>query len=417
MIRRHLTPAIETALADTPVVLLQGPRQSGKSTLVQSLADHVGSPRPYVTLDDATELAAARRDPEAFIAAHERVTIDEVQRAPELFPAIKRFVDRDRRPGRFLLTGSANILLLPKLSESLAGRMEILMLSPLSQRECEKHEGSIVDDWFAGEDANDAKSRSSRRRVNDLWPRVLAGGFPEARERTAQRRSAWFASFVSTLLQRDVREFASLDALTAMPRLLSLLASRVGGLVNIAELGRSLQIPHTTLTRYLTMLEALFLLRPLPAWSTNLGKRLVKSSKLFLVDSGLVAHLRGADAGRLKDDGLLRGALLENFVVQEITAQASWSAAQPSIFHYRTPQNREVDLVLERANGEIVGVEVKSAASVQDSDFDGLRSLEADAKKRFVHGIVLYAGESAVQFGKRMSAVPVDALWNSQPRN
>lgn len=199
-----------------------------------------------------------------------------------------------------------------------------------------------------------------------------------------------------------------------MPRLLALLASRVGSLINVAELGRSLQIPHTTLTRYLTMLEALFLLRPLPAWSTNLGKRLVKSSKLFLVDSGFVAHLRGAEAGRLENDGLLRGALLENFVVQEVAAQASWSSSRPSVFHYRTPQNREVDIVLERASGEIVGIEVKSAASVHGADFEGLRSLADDAGDRFVRGIVLYAGRSIVTFGPRLIAAPVDVLWCSK---
>jgi uncharacterized protein len=413
MIRRNLQQHILTSLGDTPIVLLQGPRQSGKSTLVQSLAASPDDPRPYITLDDTTVLAAARSDPEAFVMQHERVAIDEVQRAPELFPALKRSVDRDRRPGRFLLTGSANILLLPRLSESLAGRIEILSLAPLAQRECAGLNGSCIDELFADSALSTPRSTSDEIDADDLWSRVLAGGFPEARERSLERRSAWFGSFVSTLLQRDVRDFASLDALTAMPRLLALLASRVGSLVNVAEMGRTLAIPHTTLNRYLTMLEALFLMQPLPAWSTNLGKRLVKSSKLFLADSGLAAYLRGADADRLDSDGLMRGALLENFIVNEVAAQASWSSTRPALFHYRTPQNREVDIVLERRSGEVVGIEVKSAATVNGADFDGLRSLEADTDGRFVRGILLYTGESIVPFGPRMSAVPLSWLWRS----
>ena len=292
MYRRNCEPELTAALTDTPVVLLNGARQTGKSTLATNLA--TGTPRTLVTLDDATALAAATQRSQGFIARlGARAVIDEAQKAPGLFPAIKLSVDRDRQPGRFLLTRYANILMLPRLSESLAGRMETLTLEPLSQGELHARE-TFIDALFAGDVSMSAAAGPNPKEL------VIAGGYPEALGRApGKRRDAWFAAYLTALLQRDVRDLANIEGLTDMPRLLTLLAGRVGGLLNMSELSRSTAIPQTSLKRYLTLLKATFLFRPLPAWSANLGKRLIKSPKIHLIDAGLTAHLAGHTAESL----------------------------------------------------------------------------------------------------------------------
>ncbi len=406
MYRRHCESDLYAALADTPVVLVSGARQTGKSTLVAALAAE--PPPAYVTLDDATALAAATADPQGFLAGlGERAVIDEVQKAPGLFPAIKLAVDKDRRPGRFLLTGSANVLLLPRISESLAGRMEILTLEPLSQGELAGRRESFVDAVFAGELPQLAAADG-----RPLVQTVLAGGYPEALTRApGKRRDAWFAAYVTALIRRDVRDLANIDGLTDMPRLLGLLAGRVGNLLNMSELSRGTGIAHSTLKRYLTLLEATFLFRPLPAWSANLGKRIVKSPKIHLIDSGLAAHLAGHSAESLARNPVHLGGLLETFVVGELRKQAAWSDTRVGLFHYRTAAGREVDLVLEDASGRIVGIEVKSAGSVCAKDFAGLDALGEDCGGRMRAAVVLYGGEQAVSFGAGRMAIPVSGLW------
>jgi predicted AAA+ superfamily ATPase len=410
MYRRNIEPEITAVLADTPVVLLNGARQTGKSTLVTRLAKATSA--SLVTLDDATALAAAADDPQGFVAGlGERIVIDEVQKAPGLFPAIKLAVDADREPGRFLLTGSANVLMLPRISESLAGRMEILTLEPLSQGELRSRRESFIDALFAGDlPPLLGNSDTSLREI------VIAGGYPEAVGRArGKRRDAWFAAYVSALLQRDVRDLANIEGLTDMPRLLSLLAGRVGGLLNMSELSRSTGIAHTTLKRYLTLLEATFLFRPLPAWSSNLGKRLIKSPKIHLIDSGLAAHLAGHTVESLARNPLHFGGLLETFVVAELRKQAVWSEARVSLFHYRTTTGREVDVVIEDAAKRLVGLEIKASHSVTAKDFAGLDALEQDAGGRLQRAVVLYAGERAVSFGSGKSAIPISALWRCTP--
>ena len=299
MLHRNVTPELRDALADTPVVLLNGARQTGKSTLARALAPDAfpGGPAAYVTLDDATALAAATDDPDGFVRGLDGpVILDEVQRAPELFRAVKAEVDRDRRPGRFLLTGSADVMLLPVASESLAGRMEVVTLWPLSQGEIEGRTERFVDAVF--EDALPPAPGSSGEPV---WTRLARGGYPEAAEREdARRRSRWFGSYVTTILQRDVRDLARIEGLSEMPRLLALVAARTATLLNVAELSRSSGLPASTLKRYLTLLQATFLVRELPAWSTNRSKRLVKSPKLLVADSGLAAHLVGFEGGGVR---------------------------------------------------------------------------------------------------------------------
>ncbi len=407
MFPRNIESELRAALSDTPVVLLNGARQTGKSTLVTALSKDLGA--TYVTLDDATVLSAASTDPAGFLKGlGASAVIDEVQKIPALFPAIKTLVDADRRPGRFLLTGSANVLMLPKISESLAGRMEIITLYPLSQGELLGRSGRFVDGLFAAE-----LPRLPKEKIRyDLADLVLAGGYPEAVQRPAgKRREAWFASYITAILQRDVRDLAHLEGLTEMPRLLALLAARVGGLLNMSELSRSSGIAHTTLKRYLSLLEATFLLQPLPAWSANLGKRLIKSPKIHLVDTGLCAHLTGLTKQRLTSDLTAFGPLLESFVVGELRKQATWSESRLKLYHYRTTAGREVDVVLEDAAGRLVGVEVKATATATKKDFAGLQSLMEDTGKRFVRGLVLHNGEEAVSFGEHQMALPISAIW------
>ena len=408
MLLRHAAARLRTALADRPVVLLHGARQVGKTTLARGPAG-ASRPVPYVTLDDLTALSAARADAAGFLAGFDGpVVIDEVQRVPDLFIAIKAAVDRDRTPGRFLLTGSANVLFVPHMSESLVGRMEIVPLWPLSQGEIEGRVEGFVDASFA---APPPVLAAPPRRVG-LVPRVLRGGYPEAVAiRLAGRRRSWFEAYLTTLLSRDVRDLANIEGLTELPRLLALIAARPMALLNYAELVRSAGLAQSTLKRYFALLEAVFLVRTVPPWHANIGKRLVKTPKVLLCDSGLAAHLMGIDAARLAQDRGLFGGLLESFVAMEIVKQIGWSKAAPALYHFRTHEGDEVDLVLEHRSGALVGIEVKSAATVTGGDFKGLRALAEAAGRRFHRGVVLYAGAEVVPFGPRLHAVPIEALW------
>jgi len=410
VIPRHVTPAIVRALRDTPVVLLNGPRQSGKSTLAHAVAD-TEWPARYLTLDDAVTLAAAHRDPAGFVdGLRSPSVIDEVQLVPDLFRAIKRAVDRHRRPGRFLLTGSANVLLLPRLSESLAGRVEILTLHPFSAGEIDRTEETFVDAVFR--ESFEPCSTAAMDRAA-LLGRMLVGGYPEVVHRAEpERRRAWFGAYVTTVLQRDVREMAAIEGLSQMPRLLALLAAQSGSLLNIASLSRDTGLSQPTLKRYLTLLEATFLFQPLLPWAANLGKRLTKTPKAFLNDSGLLGYLLG-----LEPEDLVRGvvpsagSLVETFVLQEIRKQVSWSRTRPSVFFYRTAAGREVDIVLEDRRRRIVGIEVKASATVGASDFKGLEDLAQSVGERFHRGILLHAGDDAVPAGRALHAMPIGALW------
>ncbi len=405
---RHLLSRVRVAQADRAVVLLNGARQVGKSTLARALAAESGA--RYVTLDDATVAAGARGDPEGFVGGvTSPIVLDEVQRAPDLFLAIKASVDRDRRPGRFLLTGSANALLLPQLAEALVGRMEIVTLWPLSQGEITGSVEGFVDALFG---AVAPAIRPVKPGGRSLTDRILRGGYPEA-VTTADddRRSAWFSAYVTTLLARDVRELARIDTLTDLPRLVSLVAARPMALLNYAELARAVGLPQTTLKRYMSLLQTVFLVRTLPPWHGNLGKRLVKTPKILFTDAGLAAHLMGLDRARIQVDRTLLGGVLESFGVMEIEKQIGWSATSPAMYHFRSHAGDEVDLVLEQRSGTIAGIEVKSAATVTASDFKGLRSLADAIGPRFHRGIVLYTGREVVPFGPRLFAVPVEAIW------
>lgn len=408
MLERAITPLVLEALEDTPVVLLQGARQVGKSTLAQAILS-VHPDGRYLSLDDPAVRRAAEVDPVGFVTQSKHLMIlDEIQHAPGLFQVIKAAVDQDRRPNRFLLTGSANVLVLPRLSDSLAGRMELLTLEGLSQTELRGTQANLVDRLFAG----DPPMRQLPCDRAALLQAVLTGGFPEIQNRPlGRRRSQWFESYLQTLLQRDLRDLSEIEGITQMPRILELVAVRSAGLLNMAELSRTLGLPMNTLKRYLGLLETLFILTALPAWSSPLGKRLVKSPKLLIRDTGLMAHLMGVEAERLRATPDLMGGLLETFVAGELRKLIGCAANRVKLFHYRTLPGKEVDFVLERADGEIVGLEVKASATPEAKDFRGLQDLAETAGPAFLRGIVLYTGAEILPFGRNLWAVPLSSLW------
>ena len=408
---RHIAPLLIDALSDTPVVLINGARQSGKSTLVQSLGASTGALRQYLTLDDVVVLNAARSDPAGFVNGLQgAVTLDEVQRVPELFLAIKAAVDRQRQPGRFLLTGSADVMLLPGMADSLAGRMEVLSLWPLSSAEIADSAAlNRADALFFGDWSALAVPPCER---GDLIARLLAGGFPDAVTRTsARRREAWFDSYVQAILMRDVRELANIEQLTAIPNLLQLLATRSGTLLNFAELSRTAALAQSTLKRYFALLEMLFLVVRLPSWERNPGKRLVKAPKVFLPDSGLLNHFMAATSESLASKPGLPGAAVETFVLTELLKHLAFSVQRLSLWHYRTQTNIEVDFILENRLGQITGIEVKAGATVDGKDFKGLRHLQETEPGIFQRGIVLYGGREVVPFGENLWAVPLSVWW------
>ncbi len=411
MYKRNITRPLLDALADRPVVVLHGARQTGKSWLAQ-LVGGGSHPAEYLTLDDPAVLTAATSDAAGFIQSLRRnAIIDEVQRAPQLFVAIKASVDRSREAGRFLLTGSANIWRIPRLSESLAGRMEILTLWPLSQGEIEGIREEFIDVVFSD-------NAPPLRRVpvdrDDILKRILTGGYPEALALPAARRARWFASYITAILQRDVRELAQrIERLSELPRLLTALAGRTATLLNVAELSRASGMPERTVLRYLTLLEATFLVSRVPAWTANLRKRLLKTPKVVMIDTGLAAYLQNVDARRLRAEPALLGPLLETFVITELLKQQTWSTTEPEVTHFHTAHGEEADVVLD-AQGRLVGIEVKAAASVSPDDFRGLRAMAASTGRRFHRGILLYLGDTAVAVGPQLYALPLPALWQAR---
>lgn len=400
MHHRKIKERLLEALSDSPVVLLNGARQTGKSTLALSFIPDIH----YLTLDDPAVLAAAKADPFGFIATFEQpVCLDEVQRAPELFLAIKAEVDKDRKPGRFLLTGSANVLMLPQIADSLAGRMEIIELWPLAQSEINNHDSSLIDQIFAADfEPFYAFNRDA------FIQSLCKGGYPEASKRnTERRREAWFDNYLATILQRDVKDLAQIEGLTELPKLVDLLAIRSGGLLNFTELSRSTGIAQTTLKRYMALLETLFLVRQVPAWASNLGKRLQKSPKLFLSDYGLMAHLQGLNESQISSSLGLPGSLVEAFIHAELAKHQSWANIYTKLMHYRTSTGVEVDFVLENRQKQLVGIEVKAAATVTNKDLNGLRHLRDTTPDQFKKGILVYTGENVVNFDQQLVALPI----------
>lgn len=404
---RFLRPAVEAALSDTRVVVIQGARQVGKSTLAgQILRGRAGA--RFVTLDDPEVLAAARADPVTFVRHDGLLAIDEIQRAPELLLPIKARVDADPRPGQFLLTGPAHLLSLPRVSDALAGRLEIVELWPLSQGEIGGRREAFIDRLFERRAESATPTPIGREEV---FTRACAGGFPEARRRRGARRTAWFTAYLHTFATRDVRDLQDIEHVRRLRALLALLAARVGSPLNVDDLGRDARLASSTTRRYVDLLEAAYLLLRLPAWSTNRSQRVASSPKCYPADAGLCAHLLGLEPTELARPGAAAGPVLETFVVTELRKQLGWSTTRVELHHLRTRDGPEVDVVLEDPAGRVAGVEVKSSATVGARDFAGLRWLRARAGASFTQGVVLYTGEHVLPFGPDLWALPLPALW------
>jgi predicted AAA+ superfamily ATPase len=406
MFARWIAPRMTEAMADTPVVLLAGPRQAGKTTLVRQVA-HGGGMR-YLTLDDGLTLLSAKEDPVGMIRSLDRVVIDEIQRAPQLLLAIKKSVDDDRRPGRFLLTGSANVMTLPNVADSLAGRMETLSLLPLSQSEIEGRSSNWLDMAFAGR----LPQPGSCTRTDSLVGRVLRGGYPEAISRaTGRRRTAWARQYLDALIQRDVRDVAGIDKLDQLPRFLRALAQTAGQMCNYSQLGAQVGLDGKTAARYIHVFEQMYLLKRVEVWARNRINRLVKTPKLQFIDAGLLTALLDLSAEEVDQNRTRFGHVLETFVFGELLKHTTTANDEYRLMYYRDADKVEVDLVVENTAGHVVGVEVKASATVKDTDLRGLRKLASLAGDDFKMGVLLYDGDETLPLGDRLWAAPLSTLW------
>lgn len=404
MLDRYISNRVKTALSDTPVVLINGPRQSGKTTFVQALKPDW----QYITFDDEAQLELARFDPVGFVnRLPDHVILDEVQRIPEIFRTIKLSVDNNRKPGRFLMTGSANILMLPKLSDSLAGRIETIALHPLSQCEIEQSRPSFVNMMF------ESKYPQSKQKPlrEELIERILRGGYPEAVFRNDElRRQQWHRKYLETLIQRDIKEISQLEKLDQLPKVLSSMANHTGQLLNKASLATLVGVSRTTIDRMLKLLDGIFLTNELDAWHNNRHLRLSKSNKVHVCDTGLACALLKISSKALTQDRKLLGQLLETFIFNELKQQANWDERFIDFYHFRDARKREVDIILEFESG-LYCIEVKAAETIQAKDFRTMKLLKENMNDKFKSGVVLYDGESVIVFGDDLFAVPISLLW------
>ena len=402
---RWIKPRIAEAMADTPVVLLAGPRQAGKTTLVRQVAEHG---LRYLTLDDELTLLSAREDPVGMIRSLDRAVIDEIQRAPALLLAIKKSVDEDRRPGRFLLTGSANLMALPTVTDSLAGRMETLSLLPLSQSEIAGQSRNWIDSVFTGQ----LPRPGSSARTDDLAGRVLRGGYPEAISRsTARRRTAWARQYLDAILARDVRDVAGIEKLDQLPRFLRALAQTAGQMCNYTQLGGQVGLDGKTAAKYISVFEHMYLLKRVDVWARNRLNRVVKAPKLQFIDAGLLATLLDLTPDEVEKDRTRFGNVLETFVFGELLKHTTTAESDYRLLYYRDADKVEVDVVIENAVGQVVGVEIKSAATIKEGDLRGLRKLAGLAGDSFKMGVLLYDGDETMPLSDGIWAAPLSTLW------
>jgi predicted AAA+ superfamily ATPase len=411
MYQRYIANSITEALKDTPVILINGARQTGKSTLCRQLIEKGNFDGQIMTMDDPTTLSAAQADPLGFLQdLSPHAIIDEVQRAPELFLSIKKLVDENRKGRRLILTGSADVMTLPQVADSLAGRIEIHNLWPLSQTEILNKRSKFLNTLIA----TDGRFQSHKNKWKDIIEAICAGGYPEALQReTEGRKAKWFESYIGAVLQKDIRNLANIEGLTQIPNILQLIGTRVGSTINMSDIARLSGVKNTTLQRYMALLEYVFLILKIPAWTPNIEGQFVKSPKIFINDTGLLSHLRGESVDSLLGNRTTAGAFLENFIVMEIIKQLSWSDLFLKPYHFSVHSGSEVDLVLEDRKKQLYGIEIKSTASVGQNDFKGLKRLAEIAGKKFQRGIVLYGGEHVVGgFGENLQAVPLSTVWS-----
>lgn len=403
---RHVESRLKESLADSPVVLIQGPRQCGKTTLVQTVGLSAGY--DYISFDDRAMCDAAEADPIGFVnALPSRIILDEAQKAPSLFSAIKLAVDRRRTAGRFILTGSVNVLQVREITDSLAGRMDIIELHPFSQSELERTEPRFLDALFSAQFTPLKKKDSPKQDLE----RIAAGGYPAALQRSDERRWAWYQNYIETLVQHDVPEFARIRSPETLSRLLALAAVQTAQLLSVNGLSSSFQISRNTVENYLSLLAKMFLLGKIPAWHSNQKKRLIKTPKLHIGDTGIACALMNLNPSALTYDTSQFGHILETFVFQELRRQASGHKKPHDFFHYREKDGTEVDIVIQRGAFDLAGIEVKASTTVSNRDFRSLRKLKTVAGKHFAGGALVYRGDRSLSFGDGLHAVPLRALW------
>ena len=404
---RWLTNKVLKGMSRSPAILLVGARQSGKSYLMKAVAKNKNI--HYATFDNLPTLASASNDPVGFIRSIPKPTIlDEIQRVPELFLPIKEDIDLHRIPGRYSLTGSANPLLVPKLGDSLAGRMLLYELYPLSQGEILGKAECFLDHVFSDRPA----FRSSHFNKTELLERMIRGGYPEVQSlQNHEERSEWADGYLSLILQKDIKDLANIEGFHQLPNLVLAIAAQVGSLLNYGNLAKDAQIPMTTLRRYFQLLHSLFIVHTLPSWSRNIKKRLVKSPKIFFVDTVILFQLLNMDINRLRESPRVLGKATENFVILELLKQTTWHTQKVTLSHFHTETHQEVDIILEHESGKVVGIEVKSSETVGIEDFQHFKMMKEAIQDDFFRGIVLYAGNQILTFGPDLFALPISSLW------
>ncbi|MCH2557683.1 MAG: ATP-binding protein [Alcanivorax sp.] len=409
---RFADSLLHDALEDSPVALIHGPRQCGKTTLAQSMGERRGY--HYISFDDDNQRQAAQADPVGFVRSlSEKVILDEIQRVPALFTSLKAEVDGHRRPGRFVLTGSANVLLLPTLADSLAGRMEVIRLRPLAHCEIAGQKPDFLQRLFQSDFSG---VQSGWRRLGETLPALICqGGYPAAiARRTETRRANWYRDYGQALIQRDIRELARIRNLGSLPKLLTLSAGQTARLFNTSELASPFSLSRPTIRDYLALLEQIFLIEQLEPWHNNRLSRLIKTPKLHLADTGLACALLGIGSHDLWHDKPLLGQMLETFIYQELRKQAGWHEQELHFCHYRDKDKLEVDIIIEQGR-QLAGIEIKAAATVTQGDFKGLKRLKDVTGERFAAGVVFYDGDTLLPFGERLFAVPIGILTPALP--
>ncbi len=413
MIERQLSALIEDSLKTFPIVYINGPRQTGKTTLVRHLAS-TSWPADYVSFDDFNQYRAAEANPERFIRSFSnRLILDEIQMVPRLFRILKILADEARSTnhatanGRYLLTGSANILALPELSDALVGRMRVLTLYPLSALEISRGKGDFLTRLMNGSFRLQTDHRSSH--VSEMIERAT---YPQVSSFNDSERRQWFDSYIATLLQRDVRQISDISKLTVLPNLLEVMAARTGGLINESDIARSVGQNAVTTKNYRTLLQMIYLTSDVRPWFRNIGKRIVKSPKSYFIDTSLLCFLQQIDIGKAEVlEPQKFGRVFENFVISELSKLISFANLPLNVYHFRTSDGKEVDVVLEQLGGKLAGIEIKGRDSVAETDFKGLKELEKQTGDDFVCGIVLYRGRQMLPYGNKFWAVPIEEMW------
>lgn len=420
LIPRRISPILIESIGEFPATFLSGARQCGKSTLARQLADKLPGNASYYTFDDARILEFASTDPQGFVESlHLPAIIDEVQLVENIGRAIKLVIDRRRRPGMFVLTGSAHLMVIPKLADALVGRLSVLTLYPFSESELAKREEDFIefvfDHQFKIKGENGKTAANSRLLKEEIAQRLLRGGFPvAAMEPDGKVRQKWFASYLTEIVRREVRQLSDIEHLNKLPTLMSYLAASPGALLNVSNIAGHTGMPASTLSRYLVLLNAIYMISLLKPWSTRLTNILTKSQKMYFVDTGLASYLLGIDKDRLLKDNELFGRLLENFVYTEIVKNLSWSRLSCDLFHFRTRNGIEVDFILKDRSGRLLALEVKAAKSIGKDDFRGIDYFAKQFADAYTKGIVLYCGERILSFGNNRWAVPVSSLWSQK---